>query len=138
MNGTVQPAAGGNSLGPSPLVGSHMMKKRFDLADPYLVQQDQKVNYHSLLEKQHVVVGAERAATVNHSLWRPHDHDDSGTRRSNLNVAEPPPASSYFMGGDKINVMGAHYENGLFSSSLSDLFTRKCKFPSFLTLSMFT
>ncbi|KAM7487069.1 hypothetical protein LguiB_024553 [Lonicera macranthoides] len=130
MNGTVQPAAGGNSLGSSPLVGSHMMKKRFDLADPYLVQQDQKVNYHSLLEKQHVVVGTERAATVNHSLWRPHDHDDSGTTRSNLNVAEPPPASSYFMGGDKINVMGPHYENGLFSSSLSDLFTRKLRLSS--------
>lgn len=38
------------------------------------------------------------------------------------------PAGSVFAEGDKINKMTAPYESSLFSSSFSDIFSRKCKF----------
>uniref|UniRef100_A0A5B7BLW2 RRM domain-containing protein n=1 Tax=Davidia involucrata TaxID=16924 RepID=A0A5B7BLW2_DAVIN len=120
MDGTSQRQSG-KSVASSPLqkrmpVDSQMVKC-FEPPDPYLIR-DQKVN---LSLEQHAV-GAERAAT--HSLRRALDRD-SGTR-SNLNM-EP---ASYFMEGDKLNVMGAQYENGLFSSSLSELFSRKLRLSS--------
>ncbi|KAG8365787.1 hypothetical protein BUALT_Bualt17G0008100 [Buddleja alternifolia] len=67
-------------------------------------------------------VGAERAAS--HSLPSAVDHDLGA--RTNLNME----SASYFVDGDKINLMGAQYENGLFSSSLSDLFSRNLKLSS--------
>lgn len=42
--------------------------------------------------------------------------------------------ASVFAEGDTVNVMGAQYESSLFSSSLSELFSRKCKPSSLLVL----
>lgn len=39
---------------------------------------------------------------------------------------------SVFAEGDTVNMMGAQYESSLFSSSLSELFSRKCKPGSLL------
>ncbi|THG21671.1 hypothetical protein TEA_000300 [Camellia sinensis var. sinensis] len=113
--------AGGNSVVSSPLekrmsVKSQMVKS-FELFDPYLIR-DQKVNLSS--EKN--AVGAERA--VSRSLQRPIDHDSG--MRSNFNIAP----ASYSMEGDENRVMGTQYENGLFSSSLSELFSRKMRLTS--------
>lgn len=71
-------------------------------------------------------MGAERAVRNSLDMWRTAEHD-LGTR-SNVNAH----SASYFMEGDKFNMTGSQYENGLFSSSLSELFNRKCKllFPS--------
>ncbi|GMP82180.1 hypothetical protein CsSME_00036611 [Camellia sinensis var. sinensis] len=93
------------------------MVKSFELFDPYLIR-DQKVNLSS--EKN--AVGAERA--VSRSLQRPIDHDSG--MRSNFNIAP----ASYSMEGDENRVMGTQYENGLFSSSLSELFSRKMRLTS--------
>ncbi|KAH6771116.1 hypothetical protein C2S52_015919 [Perilla frutescens var. hirtella] len=68
------------------------------------------------------VIGAER--TVSRSLPSAVDHDLGSRTHSNI---EPVP---YCFDGDKINLMGAQYENGLFSSSMSDLFSRNLKLSS--------
>ena len=81
--------------------------------------RDQKVNF--TLSRH--TVGAERAFSHSLPLLNPLDHDEGG--RSNLK-AEP---TSYFVEGGKVNMMGSQYESSLFSSSLSDLFSRKCKSP---------
>ncbi|PSS12088.1 Protein MEI2-like [Actinidia chinensis var. chinensis] len=93
------------------------MVKPCEWPGTYLIR-DQKFNLS--LEKH--TVGAERAASnfFNRSV----DHD-LGVR-SNLNT-EP---AYYFMEGDEIWVVGAQYENGLFSSSLSELFSRKMRLTS--------
>ncbi|KAL6984021.1 hypothetical protein U1Q18_017396 [Sarracenia purpurea var. burkii] len=109
---------GRNSVVSSPLeklmsVESKMVK----LPDPCLIR-DQKVN--PSLEKHGV--GSERATI--HSFRRPVD-DDPGMR-SNL-TTEP---MSYCMEDHEVHVVGAPYENGLFSSSLSELFSRKLRLTS--------
>ncbi|KAL3649904.1 hypothetical protein CASFOL_006307 [Castilleja foliolosa] len=71
---------------------------------------------------QHIV-GSERPA----SRSLPCAVDQDLGSRTNLNNMDP---ASYIFNGDKINLMGAQYENGLFSSSLSDLFSRKLKLSS--------
>lgn len=65
------------------------------------------------------LVGADRA--VSRSLPSAVDHDLGSRTNSNI---EPVP---YCFDGDNINLTGAQYENGLFSSSMSDLFSRNCK-----------
>ncbi|THG19675.1 hypothetical protein TEA_024688 [Camellia sinensis var. sinensis] len=120
MDGVIG-TTGGNSVVSSPLekqmsVESQMVKS-FKLPDQYLIR-DRKVNL--TLEKH--AVGAEREAS--RSLRRPVDHDPAA--RSNLKM-EP---ATYFMEGEGINAMGTHYENGLFSSSLSELFGRKLRLTS--------
>lgn len=117
-------AVGDNSLASSPLekrmtLNSHMAKG-FDIPNPYLVQ-DQNVRLS--LEK-HAGVG--RAAS--HSSRRPLDHNPG--IRSSVNMEQ----ASYYMAGEKINVMGDQYENSLFSSSLSELFSRKLRVSSTNTL----
>lgn len=97
-------AVGDTSLASS---DSHMLK-RFDVPNLYR-GQDHKV--HISLENN----------AVGHSLRRPVDNDNGN--RSNLNLEH----KTYVNVGNKFNVMGDHYENGLFSSSLSDLFTRKLR-----------
>ncbi|XP_057485923.1 protein MEI2-like 4 [Actinidia eriantha] len=113
--------AGGNSVASSPLEkrmsAESQLVKSFKLSDPYLTR-GQKVN----LSLGKHAVGAERA--VNHSLWGPVDQDPA--TRTVLKT-EP---TSYSMEGDRIHVMGAQYENGLFSSSLSELFSRKLRLTS--------
>lgn len=59
--------------------------------------------------------------------WRANDQDLM--LRSNLRV-QP---ASLFMEGNKVDVNGFHYENGLFSSSLSELLDRKLKLSSNVT-----
>ncbi|CAI9785036.1 unnamed protein product [Fraxinus pennsylvanica] len=93
------------------------MGKGFDFPE-YFQSHGQKVNI--TLDKH--IVGAERAAS--HSLPNAVDHDPSA--RSNSNAE----SSSYFLNGDRINSIGTQYENGLFSSSLSDLFSRKVRLSS--------
>jgi hypothetical protein len=82
------------------------------------LMHDQKMN-HSL--DKHAV-GAERALSRSFTLLRPVDND-TGTGTS-LNV-QP---TSYFAEVGKVNAMATQHENSLFSSSLSELFSRKCKF----------
>lgn len=89
------------------------------LEHPQLSQMhDHKMN-HSF--DKHAV-GAERALSRSFTLLRPVDIDP-GTRTS-LNV-QP---ASYFAEGCKVNAMATQHENSLFSSSLSELFSRKSKF----------
>ncbi|KAJ6945732.1 hypothetical protein NC651_000711 [Populus alba x Populus x berolinensis] len=82
------------------------------------LMRDHKMN-HSL--DKHAV-GAERASSRSFTLLRPVDNDP-GTRTS-LNV-QP---ASYFAEGCEVNAMAPQHENSLFSSSLSELFSRKSKF----------
>eukprot|EP00258_Populus_trichocarpa_P000126 XP_002297875.3 protein MEI2-like 4 isoform X1 [Populus trichocarpa] len=84
------------------------------------LMHDHKMN-HSL--DKHAV-GAERALSRSFTLLRPVDIDP-GTRTS-LNV-QP---ASYFAEGCKVNAMATQHENSLFSSSLSELFSRKMSLSS--------
>ena len=68
-------------------------------------------------------VGAGRVVGNSLDMWKTAERD-LGTR-SNMNVH----SASFFMQGDKSNMTGSQYESGLFSSSLSELFNRKCKSP---------
>lgn len=81
------------------------------------LMRDHKVNF-SL--SRHAV-GAERAFSHSLPSLNPLDNDEGG--RSTLK-AQP---TSFFVDGGKVNMMGSQYESSLFSSSLSELFTRKCK-----------
>lgn len=86
--------------------------KSSELADSYR-KQSLRANY--IMEKHAAgVVGP-----ASRSLPRTLEHDLSA--RSNFNL-EP----SYFMEGNKLNLIGTQGENSLFSSSLSELFSRKC------------
>lgn len=89
------------------------MGKGFALPDYYL-SRGRNVN----LSLGNHIIGAERAAS--RSLPSAVDHDLGS--RTNSNMESLP----YFFDGDKIDFMGAQYENGLFSSSMSDLFSRNC------------
>ncbi|KAK9276193.1 hypothetical protein L1049_005724 [Liquidambar formosana] len=115
--------AGGRSVASSPLekcipVESQTVKC-MEHPRPYQIQ-DQKVN----LSLDRHAVGAERAASHSLNLWRHVNHDTVAISNVNLRSA------SHFMEGDKINMMGTQYENGLFSSSLSELFNRKLRLSS--------
>ncbi|KAK4357688.1 hypothetical protein RND71_023298 [Anisodus tanguticus] len=89
------------------------MAKHFEHHDSYL-KQDKKVN--SIIEKR--AFGVERAS---HSLPRALDHNVGVRSILSADLA------SYPVEGGKISVMGGQYENGLFSSSLSELFSRKLR-----------
>nr|XP_023871770.1 protein MEI2-like 4 isoform X2 [Quercus suber]POE86694.1 protein mei2-like 4 [Quercus suber] len=102
----------GNSVASSPMeklipVESQTMKSQHP--ESFLIQ-DQRINFNL---NRHAV-GAGRASS--HSLT--------------LNT-QP---ASYSEEGNKINMMGAQYESSLFSSSLSDLFSRKLRLSSNNTL----
>ncbi|XP_042501922.1 protein MEI2-like 4 isoform X7 [Macadamia integrifolia] len=86
-----------------------------ELPQTYLVR-DQKVK----LSLERPVVGAERTANLFLTSWGSMDQQDAGTR-SSLYV-QP---ASYIVEGNKIDVNGARYEKGLFSSSLSEIFSKK-------------
>lgn len=84
------------------------------------LSQDQELN----LRLENNAVGAERGANNGFSTsWRAANHEMK--TMSDLNLQ-----SSYFMGADKINTAGSHHENGLFSSSLSELFSKKLRLQS--------
>lgn len=115
--------AGGKSIASSPMEKLIPTESQtvncWEQSEPYLIR-DQKVN---LISERHAV-GAERVVRNSLDMWRTVEHD-LGTR-SNANVH----SASYFMEGDKINMTGSQYENGLFSSSLSELFNRKLRLSS--------
>ncbi|CAI9775245.1 unnamed protein product [Fraxinus pennsylvanica] len=92
------------------------MAKGFELPEYYL-RGGRKVNLTS--GKQ--VVGEERASS--HSLPNAVNHD-LGARPNSIAGS-----ASYCMDAAEINIVGDRYENGLFSSSLSDLFARKYDAP---------
>ncbi|KAG6426688.1 hypothetical protein SASPL_110915 [Salvia splendens] len=73
-----------------------------------------------------LLLGNHLIGAVSRSLPSAVDHDMGSRTNSNI---EPVP---YCFDGDKINLTGAtaQYENGLFSSSMSDLFSRNLKLSS--------
>lgn len=87
----------------------------------FFLMRDQKVQ--PSFNRQ--AVGAERALSHSLSLSRTMSHDVAA--RSNVNVE----TASYFGEVGKVSMMGAQYESSLFSSSLSELFSRKCKSSHF-------
>lgn len=70
-------------------------------------------------------LGNHLIGAVSRSLPSAVDHDLGSRTNSNT---EPVP---YCFDGDKINLTGAQFENGLFSSSMSDLFSRNCMYSLF-------
>lgn len=86
--------------------------KHFEHHDSHL-KQDKNVN--SIIERR--AVGIERAS---HSLPRGLDYNVGVRSIVSTDLA------SYPTEDDKISVLGGQCENGLFSSSLSELFSRKC------------
>ncbi|KAF8378071.1 hypothetical protein HHK36_029406 [Tetracentron sinense] len=90
-----------------------------ELPQPY-VARDQKAK----LSLERHIAGAERTANLSMGSWRSMDHA-LGTR-SNLYVHP----ASYFVEGNKIDKSRTQYENGLFSSSLSEIFNRKLSLSS--------
>ncbi|ONI29799.1 hypothetical protein PRUPE_1G215400 [Prunus persica] len=90
----------------------------------FFLMQDQQV--HPSFNRQ--AVGAERALSHSLSLSRTMSHDVAA--RSNVNVE----TASYIGEVGKVNMMGAQYESSLFSSSLSELFSRKLRLSSNNTL----
>ncbi|KAH7516812.1 hypothetical protein FEM48_Zijuj10G0174400 [Ziziphus jujuba var. spinosa] len=82
--------------------------------------RDQQVNF----SLNRYSVGAERPFSHSLPLLKPIEHDEGA--RSNLK-AEP---ESYLVEGGIVNKMGSQYESSLFSSSLSELFSRKLRLPS--------
>ena len=93
------------------------MGKGFALPEYYL-SRGRNVNHP--LGKH--IIGAERAAS--RSLPSAVDHDLGSKTNSNMESVP------YFFDGSKMNLMGSQYENGLFSSSMSDLFSRNLKLSS--------
>ncbi|KAJ9186144.1 hypothetical protein P3X46_005679 [Hevea brasiliensis] len=113
--------ATGKSVPTSPLenlgaVGCQSAKS-LELHQSFLMQ-DQKLN-HSLIKH---AVGPGTTMSQSSTLLRPVAHET----RSSLNVQ---PASCFPEGG-KVDMMATQYENSLFSSSLSELFSRKLRFSS--------
>lgn len=90
--------------------------KHFEHHDSHL-KQDKKVN--SIIERR--AVGIERAS---HSLPRALDYNVGVRSIVSTDLA------SYPAEDDKISILGGQYENGLFSSSLSELFSRKLRLPT--------
>ncbi|RAL38698.1 hypothetical protein DM860_002676 [Cuscuta australis] len=101
--------------GPSPHVNQFsigsQMAKGFDLPDSK-ISKEQKVN--SIIQKH--AIGPPKVAS--YSLPRTLN-SDIGTQ-SSLNTE----SAFYSLEGDKVNSMGTQHENGLFSSSLSELFSK--------------
>ncbi|XP_068327228.1 protein MEI2-like 4 isoform X1 [Pyrus communis] len=93
--------------------------KSLDHSESFIMR-DQKV--HPVFNRQ--AVGAERALSHSLNLSRTMNHDSGA--RSNVNVA----TASYFGEGGKVDMMGAQYESSLFSSSLSELMSRKLRLSS--------
>lgn len=63
-----------------------------------------------------------------------HRHAVGAGRASSHSLALNVQPASYAMEGNKSSMMGTQYESSLFSSSLSDLFSRKCKSPFCFTV----
>lgn len=110
----------GNKANASLLLDKHRpigvpLVESLDFSHPYIVK-DQKdklsINRH---------VGAERTSLPLPS-WKVFDQSVG----SHPNLYMQP--ASLFMEGSKAESNGPQYENSLFSSSLSDIFKKKCEF----------
>lgn len=84
-----------------------------------LMVQEQKVNLTLSIPDEH-----DKAA--NGTLASPKSVSLDQVSRYSLNV----PPTAHFTKGNGVNMMGSRYENSLFSSSLSDLFSQKSKLSS--------
>ena len=80
-------------------------------ATKYFEVPEQKVSFN--LQKHSV--GAERAVSRSLNIWSSMDLNPITRASPNVNLS-----------CDK-NTTSTHFENGLFSSSMSELFSRKCK-----------
>lgn len=92
----------------------------WDLSQAYIVK-DQK----DKLNVNRNFIGAERKSSLSRAPWKFIDQGLGSLKNHHL---QP---SSLFMEGSKVELNGPPYENSLFSSSLSDLFKKNCKFSSF-------
>jgi hypothetical protein len=118
---------GSNSLASSPLekpqpIGTKIMGRQEFLQqyDP----RDQKTAY----SLEHKLFDQERHPNLAPSSWRL-DQDPSCQSDSSLKAA------ALFHDVRRTNTNGVYNENGLFSSSLSDIFDKKCE-PFFFMISM--
>lgn len=114
---------GSKSASSSPLEKLHAVTansvERLELPHPDLFE-DQKVKFGH----EHHLMGPDRTTNITMTSWRTASHD-SGPRSDLLAQS-----SSLFAQGNRVSLNGAHYENGLFSSSLSDMLDKKCtSFP---------
>ncbi|XP_058102899.1 protein MEI2-like 4 isoform X2 [Magnolia sinica] len=81
-----------------------------------------KSDTSSLLERH--LVNAERTSSLSMTSWKVTNRDIG----SHSNLYMQP--ASYFVEGNKVDLDGSQYENGLFSSSLSDIFKKKLRLSS--------
>lgn len=88
-----------------------------DISQPYIVK-DQK----DKLNVNRNFIGAERTSSLSMAPWKVVGHGLG----SQLSQHSQP--SSLFKEGNKAELNERQYENSLFSSSLSDLFKKNCKF----------
>lgn len=98
--------------------------KSLDHTDPFPTLEE-KTN---LRWDMPAAVQMERAVARSLGMLRPVDPEPRSQSSVGIHAALP------FLNGDKINLLGSRYENSLFSSSLSDLFSRKsnCCSPTWL------
>lgn len=89
-----------------------------DHSEPFLVQ-DQKMSLS--LDQNAILNGTSIEHGQSLAFLKSLDHN-SGSM-SSLNALQ----ASYYAQGNKVNAIGSQYENSLFSSSLPELFSRKCK-----------
>ena len=99
------------------IVGRREFLQQYDL-------RDQKTAY----SLEHKLFGQERHPNLPPSPWRP-DQDPSCQSDSSLKTA------ALFHDVRRTNANGVYNENGLFSSSLSDIFDKKCE-PFFFIISV--
>lgn len=102
-------------------VESHLVKS-LETSEFYLMRE-QKVTLRSDMH----TIGSGEAASDSFTMLRPLDQD-------------PFKLTPYYPERKSNNMLSAQYENSLFSSSLSDLFCRKCKLmsrPQIFTLDFF-
>ena len=69
---------------------------------------------------EHNLVGTGNGTSPLMNSWRANDKDFGF--RANLSIR----SAALFTEGNKVDMSGFHYDNGLFSSSLSELLDRKC------------
>ncbi|KAL3500957.1 hypothetical protein ACH5RR_035406 [Cinchona calisaya] len=114
MDGTLRTAVVASSPLEKSIPLDSRWKKCFDLHDSFH-NQDQRA---ALSKEKHAVGAASRSL--------PRNFDQDLGPRPNFCVDR----ASYFMEGEKLNLFGTRCENGLFSSSLSELFSRKLRLSS--------
>ncbi|XP_077250466.1 protein MEI2-like 4 isoform X2 [Tasmannia lanceolata] len=118
----VSPASGNKSDASSALEKLHPMGVHsagsLQIPQTYIVK-DQKAKLN--LERH--LVGTERTSSLSINSWKVIDQD-SGSRSKYMQPG------FLFVEGNMVDFNGPHYENGLFSSSLSEIFTKKLRLSS--------